>query len=137
MTADTTARSRALDGVTWTSGALAIGCALLAVGHLGLQVPLLSALGPGGTRPVVPAAIAFTVAAALQALVTFGVTRRRPWAWPLGILIAAATLLGAATPFRGGISAVGIVLAGLELSLLLTGDGRRLLHSTSRVDQRS
>jgi hypothetical protein len=127
-TADTGTRSRALDGVTWTGGALAVGCALLAVGHLGLQVPVLSALGPGGTRPVVPAAIAFGLAALLHGLVAVGAARRRAWAWALGVLIAGATLVGAAYPFRGVISAVGIVLAGLELGLLLTRDGRRLMR---------
>jgi hypothetical protein len=126
--ADTNAGSRALDGVTWTAGALAFGCALLAVGHLGLQVPVLSALGPGGTRPVIPAAIAFTGAGITHGLVSFGAAHRRSWAWPLGVLIAAATVVGAAMPFRGVMSAVGIALAGLELGLLLTRDGRRLLH---------
>jgi hypothetical protein len=127
---DTTANSRRLDGVVWTSGALAIGCALLAIGHSGVQIPILSALGPGGTRAVVPAAVAFTVAALLHALISVGVARRRSWAWPLGVLIAAATLLGAITPFRGVMSGVGIVLAGAELALLLTRDGRRLLRAT-------
>jgi hypothetical protein len=127
---DTTTSSRRLDGVVWTSGALAIGCALLAIGHSGVQIPVLSALGPGGTRAVVPAAVAFTVAALLHASISVGVARRRSWAWPLGVLIAAATLLGAITPFRGVMSAVGIVLAGAELALLLTRDGRRLLRAT-------
>ena len=131
MTAtDATTSSRRLDGVVWTSGALAIGCALLAIGHSGVQIPILSALGPGGTRAVVPAAVAFTVAALLHALISVGVARRRSWAWPLGVLIAAATLLGAITPFRGVMSGVGIVLAGAELALLLTRDGRRLLRAT-------
>ena len=129
--ADTGTRSRTLRGVTLTSGALAFGCALLAVGHLGLQVPVLSALGPGGGRPVVPAAIAFAVAAIAHGLVCFGVVRRRSWAWPLGVLIAALTLVGAATPFRGVMSAVGIALAGVELALLLTPDGRRLLRGAT------
>lgn len=131
MTAtDATTGSRMLDGVVWISGALAIGCALLAIGHSGFQIPVLSALGPGGTRAIVPAAVAFTVAAVLHALVSVGVARRRSWAWPLGVLIAAVTLLGAATPFRGVMSGVGIVLAGVELGLLLTRDGRRLLRTT-------
>jgi hypothetical protein len=73
------ARSGALDGVVWMSGALAVGSALLAVGHLGLQIPILSALGPGGTRAVVPAAIAFGISASLHALVALGVARRRSW----------------------------------------------------------
>jgi len=126
--ADTGAPSRVLDGVTWTSGALAVGCALLAVGHLGVDVPLLSNLGPGGTRPVIPAAIAFTGAGVAHGLVGLGAARRRSWAWPLGVLISAATLLGAAMPFRGVMSAVGIVLAGIQLGLLVTRDGRELLR---------
>jgi hypothetical protein len=126
---DATTRSRLLDGVVWISGALAIGCALLAIGHSGVQIPVLSALGPGGTRAVIPAAAAFTVAAVLHALVSVGVARRRTWAWPLGVLIAAMTLLGALTPFRGVMSGVGIVLAGVELGLLLTRDGRTLLRN--------
>jgi hypothetical protein len=127
-TTGTTTRSRRLDGVVWTSGALAVGCALLAAGHSGIQVPLLSALGPGGTRAVIPAAVAFTVAAVLHAVVSVGVARRRAWAWPLGVLIAAGTLLGAAAPYRGVMSGIGIVLAGAELGLLLTRDGRGLLR---------
>jgi hypothetical protein len=126
---DATTRSRLLDGVVWISGALAVGCALLAIGHSGVQIPVLSALGPGGTRAVIPAAVAFAIAAVLHALVSSGVARRRTWAWPLGVLIAAMTLLGALTPFRGVMSAVGILLAGVELGLLLTRDGRTLLRN--------
>jgi hypothetical protein len=91
----------ALDGVVWASGALAVGSAILAVGHMGVEIPLVSALGPGGARPVWPAAIAFTVAAGLHGAVSWGVARRRSWAWPLGVLVGAITLVGAATPFRG------------------------------------
>jgi len=122
-----TTRSSQLDLVAWISGALAVGCALLAIGHLGLEVPLLSALGPGGARPVIPAAIAFGVGAVLQGLVCSGVRRRRTWAWPLGVLVAAITLVSAATPFRGAMSAVGIALAALQLGLLLTRDARLAL----------
>ena len=113
--------------MAWISGALAVGCALLAIGHLGLEVPLLSAFGPGGARPVIPAAIAFGVGAVLQGLVCSGVRRRRTWAWPLGVLVAAITLVSAATPFRGAMSAVGIALAALQLGLLLTRDARLAL----------
>jgi hypothetical protein len=127
VSADTAARRQRVDAVTWISGALAVGCALLAVGHLGVQIPLLSTLGPGGGRAVVPAATAFTVAAILQALVAVGVARRRSWAWPLGVLVAVVTLVGAAMPFRGTISAIGMLLAAAELVLLLTGDVRRAI----------
>lgn len=119
----------ALDGVVWASGALAVGSALLAVGHMGVELPLVSALGPGGSRPVWPAAIAFTVAAGLHGAVSYGVARRRAWAWPLGVLVGAVTLVGAAAPFRGAGSVIGIVLAAAEVGLLLTGGARRrMLH---------
>lgn len=120
-------RTGALDAVVWISGALAVGSALLAVGHAGVRIPVVSALGPGGSEPVVPAAIAFVVATCLHGAVAVGVARRRPWAWPLGVLVAAVTLIGATTPFRGVGSIVGIVLAGAELGLLLTGRIRRAI----------
>ena len=116
-----------LDAVVWISGALAVGSALLAVAHAGVRIPVLSALGPGGSEPVVPAAIAFTVATCLHGAVAYGVARRRGWAWPLGVLVAAVTLIGAAVPFRGVGSVIGIALAGTELGLLLTGRIRRAI----------
>jgi hypothetical protein len=118
-----------LDAVVLISGALAAGSTLLAIGHAGIRIPVVSALGPGGSRAVVPAAIAFSVAACLHGAVAAGVARRRAWAWPLGILVAAVTMVAAAVPFRGAGSVVGITLAGTELVLLLTGRARRaILH---------
>ena len=116
-----------LDAVVWISSALAVGSALLAVGHAGVRIPVVSALGPGGSEPVVPAAIAFTVATCLHGAVAYGVARRRGWAWPLGVLVAAVTLIGAGVPFRGVGSVIGIALAGTELGLLLTGRIRRAI----------
>jgi hypothetical protein len=125
-------RSLRLDLLIWTSSVLAVGCALLAVGHLGFHVPLLSALGPGGSRAVLPAVIAFSLAALLHGAVSAGVHRRHTWAWPLGVFVAAVTLLGAAMPFRGVLSAVGSALAALQLALLLTRDVRsRILSSAT------
>lgn len=130
--ADTAPRPVALDVAAWTSGALAVGSALLTIGHLGVGIPVLSALGPGGNRVVVPAAIAFGVATALQTAVCVGVVRRRAWAWPLGTVVSTMTVVGAAMPFRGSISAVGIALALVELVALLSGGARRtLLHDES------
>ena len=117
--------SRRLDAVVWISGTLAAGSALLSVAHLGVQIPVLSVLGPGGDRAVIPAAIAFAIAAILQGVTSLGVARRRAWGWPLGVLIAALMLVGAAMPFRGLVSAIGIALAGAELALLLSGAVRR------------
>lgn len=127
-------RTTAPTAVAWASGALAVGSALLAIGHSGVRVPVVSALGPGGDDPVVPAAIAFAAAAALHGAVCVGITRRRPWAWPLGILAGAITLLGAAVPFRGAASLIGIVLAAVEVvGLLFGGTRRELLRSTSKA----
>lgn len=130
MTTTGDTHGRALDAVVWTSGALAVGSALLALGHMGVEIPVVSALGPGGSRAVVPAAIAFTAVAGLHGTVATGIARRRPWAWPLGVLASGITLLGAAVPFRGAGSLVGIVLAGAELVLLLRGGTRRTILRT-------
>ncbi|MBW3605949.1 MAG: hypothetical protein KY460_13810 [Actinobacteria bacterium] len=124
-------RWNVLDGVVGVSGALAVGSALLAIGHLGVQLPVISRFGPAGARAVVPAAIAFGVAACLHGTVAVGVTRRRSWAWPLGVLVAGITLIGAATPFRGAASAVGIVLATTQLDLLLTRPARRTILNSA------
>jgi hypothetical protein len=120
-----TGRATALDGVVWASGALAVGSALLAVGHMGVEIPLVSALGPGGSRPVWPAAIAFAVATGLHGAVCYGVARRRGWAWPLGVLVGAVTQVGATTPLRGAGSVIGIVRAAPEGGLLRTSGPRR------------
>ena len=133
MTTAPRPRSRALDVVVWASTALAVGSALLAIGHLGVQVPLLSALGPGGPGVVVPAAIAFTVGACLHGAVAIGVAKRRPWAWIMGMLVGTLTLIGATTPFRGAVSLLGILLAGLQVGLLATGGARRRILRSARA----
>lgn len=114
----------ALRAVARISGVLAAGSALMAIAHAGVQVPIVSAFGPGGSRVILPAAIAFSVAAVLHAAVAYGVARRRGWSWPLGVLVAGATLLAAAVPFRGAGSILGIVLAGAQVVLLLSGTVR-------------
>jgi hypothetical protein len=127
VTVDDGASARPLDAIGWISGALAFGSGLLAIGHAGVRLPVVSALGPGGSRAVVPAAIAFAAAACLHGAVAYGVARRRTWAWPVGVLVAGATLLGAAVPFRGAGSLAGIALAGTELGLLLSASVRSAL----------
>ena len=110
--------------VGWLSAALAAGAVLLAVGPLGLSLPLLSALGPGGDRAVVPAAAAFSVLAALATAVSRGAFRRRPWAWGVGVVVHALTVLGAATPFRGVVSGAAVLLGCAALAALLSPGGR-------------
>lgn len=119
------ARPAVLDAIVWVSVILAVGSLLMAVAHAGVRIPLFSALGPAGGSAVPPAAISFAVGALLHGAVAYGVARRLTWAWPVGVVVAAVTLVGAAMPFRGVGSVVGIVLAGTQLALLLTGTARR------------
>ena len=109
------------------SALLALGCAALAIAHAGVEVPLLSRIGPGGDRAVVPAAIAFTLATVVLVAVAFGVSRGRAWSWALGVVVHGLVLLGAAVPFRGVASLVAIIVAGASLALLLTRNGRDAL----------
>src|SRR5688500_8313715 len=99
-----------LAGIAVLTALLALGCAALAVGHAGVDVPLLSRIGPGGNRAVLPAAIAFTVACVALLTLVAGVVRRRSWSWALGLLTHALILLGSVVPFRGVASAVAIVI---------------------------
>lgn len=113
-------------GVAGTAaGLLTAGCALLAVGHAGVRLPLMSALGPGGDRAVPVAAAIFTVATVAYAVVTRGLLARRRWAWPAGLVLGALTVVGAARPFRGVGSGVGIVLALAIVAALASPAGRR------------
>jgi hypothetical protein len=106
---------------------LSAGAVLLTLAHAGLSLPLLSALGPGGDRAVPPAAIAFSVLAVLAAVVAAGAFARRSWAWPLGLVVHALTVFGAATPFRGPVSLIGILLSLSALAVLLTRQARTAL----------
>lgn len=102
-----------------------VGCALLAIGHAGVRLPLVSVLGPGGDRAVPVAAAVFTVATVCYAVVTRGLLGRMRWAWPAGLVLSALTVVGAARPFRGVGSAVGIVLAAAIVAALVSTPGRR------------
>lgn len=106
---------------------LAAGCALLAVGHAGIDLGVISRLGPGGDRAVVPAVIGFTAAAALLTTTAIGAWRRRSWAWSLGVAVHGIVLMASAVPFRGAGSVAGIALAAISLGALLSPAGRRAL----------
>lgn len=118
---------RILAGIAALTALLALGCAALAVGHAGVDVPVLSRFGPGGNRAVVPAAIAFTVTAAALLVLVLGVLRRRSWSWALGLLTHALILLGAVVPYRGVGSAVAIIISAACLALLMTRSARTAL----------
>lgn len=110
---------------------LALGCLALAVGHSGVTVPLLSRLGPGGGQAVVPAAVAFTVATVLLAVLTVGTWRQRPWAWAAGLAVHGMVFAGAAFPYRGVASLVGMLLAGSAFVLLASRPGREAMLQAS------
>ena len=106
---------------------LAIGCVVMAVAHAGVVVPLVSQLGPGGDDAVWPAVIAFGVVAALLTCIAAGAVRARAWSWPLGLVVHALIVLGAAMPYRGIGSLVAIVISVASLALLLSRAGRTSL----------
>lgn len=104
---------------------LTVGCVLLAIGHAGVRVPVVSALGPGGDQAVPVAAAVFAVGAVAYGMLTRGLLARAGWAWPAGLVLAVLTVLGASRPFRGAGSAVGIVLALVIVAALASPAGRR------------
>lgn len=118
---------QAKTAVAGLSAFLAAGCAALAVAHAGVELPLLSSIGPGGDRAVVPAAIAFTVATLVLVAVAVGAWRSRPWAWALGVVTHGLVFLGAAFPYRGVASLVALIVSGACIALLLTRPGREAL----------
>lgn len=101
----------------------AVGSALMAVAHLGVDLPLLPTQGLG--RAVPPAAAAFTLGAMLFAAVAWGLRYRARWAWWLGLVGFALALQGSAMPYRGAGSAIGIALSVLGLAALLHPGTRR------------
>lgn len=118
-------REWAVAAAAGAAGLLTVGCALLAVGHAGVRLPLVSALGPGGGRAVPVAAVAFTVGAIAYGLVTRGLLLRARWAWLAGLVLGALTVVGAVQPFRGVGSAVGVALALVVVGALASPAGRR------------
>jgi len=117
--------SGAATAVGWLAAVAAVGSALLAVAHLGVELPLLSALGPGGDTVVAPAAIAFGVATLVWAAIAAGAFRGARWVLPVGVVFSVASIVSGAMPYRGVASGVAIVLAVAVLGILLSPPGRR------------
>ncbi|MGH8901806.1 MAG: hypothetical protein ACRDYA_08995 [Egibacteraceae bacterium] len=107
---------------------LAIYAALLSVGHLGVEVPVLSALGPGGSRVVLVAGIVFAVGALVYAVIGIGLLRLHGWAWAAGVVVSALGVLSGIGQFRGAGSLVGILLSLAVLLVLLTPQARAQLR---------
>ena len=107
---------------------LALWTALLSVGHLGVDIPFVSQLGPGGDRVVLAAGIVFAIATAVFLAIGVGLLRLRVWAWAAGVVVNALAVLGGLREFRGAGSVVALVLALTALVLLLTPQARRVLR---------
>lgn len=101
----------------------AAAAALMAVAHLGIDLPLLPTVGAG--RAVPPAAAAFAVGTALFALTAVGLARAKPWSWPLALTLNALTVAACAMPYRGPASAAGIAMSGASIVVLLLPSARR------------
>lgn len=111
---------------TVASAALgALAALLMAIAHLGVDLPLLPTVGAG--RPVPPAAAAFGLGTLACVVVAVGLARRARWSWPLGLLVFALGFTGAAFPYRGVGSAVGMALCAAVVALLLTPSVRATL----------
>jgi hypothetical protein len=108
--------------------ALTVYAALLSISHLGVQVPGLSALGPGGNRVVLMAGVSFAVSAVIYAVIGVGLLQRRRWAWAGGVVVSALTILGGIAQFRGAGSTIGMLLSLVVLLLLLTPQARAALR---------
>ena len=107
---------------------LALWTALLSIGHLGVEIPLVSQLGPGGDRVVLAAGIVFAIATAVFITIGVGLLRMRAWAWAAGVAVNALAVLGGLREFRGAGSVIALVLALTALVLLLTPQARRVLR---------
>jgi hypothetical protein len=102
-------------------GALAAG--VMAVAHLGVDLPGLPTIGAG--RAVPPAAAAFAIGAVLFGLAAWGLAGRRAWSRPLALLVNALTVAACAMPYRGPASAAGIAMGVAAVALLLLPGSRR------------
>jgi hypothetical protein len=107
------------------------GNLLLAIAHLGIEVPLLSRLGPqGGAVP--PAVVAFTIGAAIFTAIAVGLSRGQRWAWVAGLVMSVLTVLSTIGQFRGVVSVLGILLAlALAAALLLPGSREQVQAGTT------
>lgn len=123
-------RTPAATLIGWLALIAALGSGLLALAHAGIDVPLLSLLGPGGDDAVPPAAIAFGVGLVSYTAVALGAFSGLRWAWPLGLLVNAAALASGIGNFRGVVSAIGVGLAVLSLIVLLSPGGRRAFRAS-------
>ncbi|HUH07702.1 MAG TPA: hypothetical protein VML96_07840 [Egibacteraceae bacterium] len=119
-------RDWAWTALAWLAGLAAAGSAIMALAHMGLQIPVISGLGPGGARSVPVAALVFGISTLMFLLILFGMLMRRAWAWPVALVGNGFALIGAANPFRGPVSAAAIAVTVAAIAILLSPPGRTL-----------
>jgi hypothetical protein len=124
----TSTRPPAVTAAAVLAFGLALYATLLSIGHLGVEVPVLSSLGPGGSRVVLVAGIVFAGGALVSAVIGFGLLRLHSWAWVAGVALGALGVLGGIGQFRGAGSVVGILASLAVLALLLTPQSRAALR---------
>lgn len=127
----TTARPPAAVLAGWLFALGGVGATLLAVAHAGVEIPLVSALGPGGDQAVPVAAGVFAAGAVLMLALAAGAFARARWVLPVGVLVALLAVVEGFRNYRGAASAAGIALGVLLLLLLLSPGGRRAFSSSS------
>lgn len=104
----------------------ALGSGLMTLGHLGLDLPLLEAFGPG--RLLAPVAAAFAVGTVLYVVVAYAAFTLTSWAWPVALVVNAVAFLTAAFPYRGWVSGAAIAVSLASIVVLVTPAGRAALR---------
>jgi hypothetical protein len=99
-----------------------VGSAVMAVAHLGLEIPALEFVGPG--RLIVPAAVSFLLGTALYAVAAYGALRVARWAWPTALVVNVLAFGTAAFPYRDWMSGAAIVVSLAVVTILLSPPGR-------------
>jgi hypothetical protein len=103
-------------GITILAVLAGIGGVVMAVGAIGLFV--LGTVAFGGLGGLL--GLAFAAVAALYIAFCVGALQLKPWAWPLGVVGAAASAILSALQLLGGdlTQVIGIAIAGAILYYL-------------------
>lgn len=120
--AATSIRPTAATAVGWLAVLGAIGAAWMMLAHLGLDLAVLDAFGPG--RLLAPVAAGFAVGTVLFAVVAYGAFRGAGWAWPVALVVNGLAFVSAAFPFRGWVSAAAMVVTAVAIVALVAPAGR-------------
>lgn len=114
MTAPTAARPT---GITILAVLAGVGGILMALAGIALFV--LGAVAFGGLGALL--GLAFLAVAALYLAFCVGALQMKPWAWPLGVVGAAASIILSALQLLGGdvTQIVSIVIAGVIIYYLM------------------